>query len=107
MMMTTCLTDLGLNRQAKCSSKGLSSLGKHTATTNAAFDADLKQRDPRWGVRDVDDIVSEAVPNGLGREVVDMLANNLSSCSSSRARQNQLEFAAPTVRFPRALRAFS
>jgi hypothetical protein len=27
--------------------------GKHTATTNAAFDADLKQRDPRWGVRDL------------------------------------------------------
>jgi uncharacterized protein DUF938 len=54
--------------------------GKHTATTNTAFDADLKQRNPRWGVRDVDDIVSEAVPNGLElREVVDMPANNLSS----------------------------
>src|SRR5512142_2536268 len=53
--------------------------GKHTATTNAAFDAALKQRDPRWGVRDVDDIVSEATPNGLElREVVDMPANNLS-----------------------------
>jgi hypothetical protein len=53
--------------------------GKHTATTNAAFDADLKQRDPRWGVRDVGDIVSEAVPNGLElREAVDMPANNLS-----------------------------
>jgi len=53
--------------------------GKHTARTNAAFDADLKQRDPRWGVRDVDDIVSEAMPNGLElREVVDMPANNLS-----------------------------
>jgi len=53
--------------------------GKHTATSNAAFDADLKQRDPRWGVRDVDDIVSEAVPNGLElREVVNMPANNLS-----------------------------
>jgi hypothetical protein len=53
--------------------------GKHTARTNAAFDADLKQRDPRWGVRDVDDIVREAVPNGLElREIVDMPANNLS-----------------------------
>jgi len=51
--------------------------GKHTATSNAAFDADLKQRDPRWGVRDV--IVSEAMPNGLElREVVNMPANNLS-----------------------------
>jgi len=53
--------------------------GKHTATTNAAFDADLKQRDLRWGVRDINDIVSEAVPLGLElREVVDMPANNLS-----------------------------
>ena len=53
--------------------------GKHTATTNAAFDADLKHRDPRWGVRDVDDIVSEAMPNELElREIVDMPANNLS-----------------------------
>jgi cyclopropane fatty-acyl-phospholipid synthase-like methyltransferase len=53
--------------------------GKHTARTNAAFDADLKQRDPRWGVRDVDDIVREAMPNGLElSKVVDMPANNLS-----------------------------
>jgi uncharacterized protein DUF938 len=66
--------------------------GKHTATTNAAFDADLKQRDPRWGVRDVDDIVREAMPNGLAlREVVEMPANNLSlvlvksSCRSDPA----------------------
>jgi uncharacterized protein DUF938 len=50
--------------------------GKHTATTNAAFDADLKQRDPRWGVRD---IVREAMPKGPAlREVVNMPANNLS-----------------------------
>ena len=53
--------------------------GRHTATTNAAFDADLKQRDPRWGVRDVDDIVREAMPYRLAlREVVEMPANNLS-----------------------------
>jgi hypothetical protein len=53
--------------------------GKHTAATYAAFDADLKQRDLRWGVRDINDIISEAVPHGLElREVVDMPANNLS-----------------------------
>src|SRR4029077_18727616 len=53
--------------------------GTPTATTNAAFDADLKHRDPGWGVRDVDDIVREAVPNELElREVVNMPANNLS-----------------------------
>jgi hypothetical protein len=49
-------------------------LGALIDWTNAAFDADLKQRDQCWGVRDV-----EAVPNGLElREIVDMPANNLS-----------------------------
>ena len=31
--------------------------GAHTAPSNAAFDADLKRRNPSWGVRDIDDIV--------------------------------------------------
>ena len=53
--------------------------GTHTAASNAAFDADLKRRDPRWGVRDVDDLVGEAATHGLElREVVEMPANNLS-----------------------------
>ena len=53
--------------------------GIHTAASNAAFDADLKRRNPRWGVRDVDDLVGEAAPYGLElREVVKMPANNLS-----------------------------
>ena len=53
--------------------------GIHTAASNAAFDADLKRRDPRWGVRDVDDLVREGAVRGLElREVVKMPANNLS-----------------------------
>ena len=53
--------------------------GRHTAASNAAFDADLKRRDPYWGVRDVDELVSAAAPYGLElREVVNMPANNLS-----------------------------
>ena len=53
--------------------------GEHTAPSNAAFDADLKRRDPRWGVRDIDDLIGEAAPHGLGlREVIAMPANNLS-----------------------------
>ena len=53
--------------------------GAHTAASNASFDADLKRREPRWGVRDVDDLVVEAAPHELElREVVSMLANNLS-----------------------------
>ena len=51
--------------------------GMHTAASNAAFDADLKRRDPRWGVRDVDELVSEAARYGLKlREIVTMPANN-------------------------------
>ena len=53
--------------------------GTHTAASNAAFDADLKRRDPRWGVRDVDELVGEAAPHGLElREIVEMPVNNLS-----------------------------
>ena len=53
--------------------------GTHTSASNAAFDADLKRRDPRWGVRDVDDLVGEAAPHGLELlELVEMPANNLS-----------------------------
>ena len=53
--------------------------GTHTAASNAAFDIDLRKRDPRWGVRDVDQLVSDAMPDGLElRQVVPMPANNLS-----------------------------
>lgn len=53
--------------------------GTHTAPSNEAFDADLKRRDPRWGVRDIDDLIREAAPHGLDlREVIAMPANNLS-----------------------------
>ena len=53
--------------------------GTHTAASNAAFDADLKSRDRHWGVRDVDDLVGAAAPQGLELlELVAMPANNLS-----------------------------
>ena len=39
--------------------------GTHTAPSNAAFDADLKRRDPSWGVRDIDDLKAEAAGHGL------------------------------------------
>ena len=53
--------------------------GKHTAASNAAFDADLKARDPRWGVRDLERVVDEAQSHGFMLErIVEMPANNLS-----------------------------
>jgi len=53
--------------------------GKHTAASNAAFDAQLRTRDPEWGVRDLDDVVALARRHSLELvEVVAMPANNFS-----------------------------
>jgi hypothetical protein len=51
--------------------------GRHTAPSNEAFDHDLRRRDPRWGVRDLEAVVGEAAAHGLVlRERVEMPANN-------------------------------
>jgi SAM-dependent methyltransferase len=53
--------------------------GMHTGAGNAAFDADLRARDPSWGIRDLDDIAALARLHGLmGPERIAMPANNLS-----------------------------
>lgn len=52
--------------------------GRHTAPSNAAFDEDLRRRDPRWGVRDVADVARAAEQRGFALERVhEMPANNL------------------------------
>ncbi len=53
--------------------------GVHTAPSNEAFDASLKSRAARWGVRDLEhDLAPLAQKNALIREViVEMPANNL------------------------------
>jgi SAM-dependent methyltransferase len=52
--------------------------GEHTAPSNAAFDADLRRRNPEWGVRDLDEVVALAREHSLElAEVVAMPANNL------------------------------
>jgi SAM-dependent methyltransferase len=52
--------------------------GKHTALSNAVFDASLRQNDPEWGVRDTADLERLGLGNGLAlREIVEMPANNL------------------------------
>ena len=49
-----------------------------TAPSNAAFDASLKARDPRWGLRDVADVSAAATARGLAFErLVEMPANNI------------------------------
>jgi len=52
--------------------------GKHTALSNAVFDASLRESDPEWGVRDTADLEALGRRNGLTlREVVEMPANKL------------------------------
>ena len=56
-----------------------------TAASNLAFDADLKRRDPRWGLRRVEDFAAAAASKGL--ELVEtrtMPANNLMLLFQSR-----------------------
>lgn len=50
--------------------------GRHTAPSNEAFDADLRMRDPSWGVRDLEAVTEAAEAFDLV-EVVAMPANNL------------------------------
>jgi SAM-dependent methyltransferase len=53
--------------------------GVHTSSSNAAFDADLRARDPEWGVRDLDEIEKLAVTAGMSLDqVIDMPSNNFS-----------------------------
>ncbi|CAA9263248.1 MAG: SAM-dependent methyltransferase [uncultured Acetobacteraceae bacterium] len=52
--------------------------GRHTAPSNAAFDADLRASDPAWGVRDLEAVAAEAAANGFAAPMVEeMPANNL------------------------------
>ena len=51
--------------------------GKHTAPSNEQFDRDLRERDARFGVRDLEEVVTIAEQQGLTlSERVPMPANN-------------------------------
>ena len=53
--------------------------GRHTAPSNEAFDRDLRERNPAWGVRDLETVAALAAAQGFALpEIVDMPANNLS-----------------------------
>lgn len=50
--------------------------GHPTAPSNEMFDASLKARDPRWGLRDLDTVIAAAGGFALDR-IIEMPANNL------------------------------
>lgn len=53
--------------------------GRHTADSNAAFDASLRQQNPNWGVRDLESVIAAATAQNLQwQETIAMPANNLS-----------------------------
>lgn len=53
--------------------------GRHTAPSNDAFDRDLQERNPAWGVRDLEAVSELAAAHGFeAPEIIDMPANNLS-----------------------------
>ncbi|MGB3692972.1 MAG: DUF938 domain-containing protein [Spirulinaceae cyanobacterium] len=53
--------------------------GQHTAPSNQDFDLSLRQRNPEWGIRDLDEVIEVAKKCDFAlQEVVSMPANNLS-----------------------------
>jgi SAM-dependent methyltransferase len=51
---------------------------QHTAPSNAAFDESLRAQDPRWGVRNLEDVAEAAAQAGFGPPAIEeMPANNL------------------------------
>jgi len=53
--------------------------GQHTASSNEQFERWLKERDARFGVRNLEDVEAAASAHGLAlRDVIAMPANNLS-----------------------------
>ncbi|KKC27608.1 DUF938 domain-containing protein [Sphingomonas sp. SRS2] len=55
--------------------------GVETAPSNMAFDEDLRRRNPAWGIRRLEDVITLAESLGLYPEAIHaMPANNLSLC---------------------------
>jgi hypothetical protein len=53
--------------------------GRTTAPSNESFDQSLRDRNPTWGLRNLDDVARTAARHGLALErIVEMPANNLS-----------------------------
>ena len=54
--------------------------GTHISKSNAEFDKSLQERNPDWGVRDIEEVNKIAIKFGFNRNIsVKMPANNLSA----------------------------
>lgn len=61
--------------------------GVRTEPSNEAFDASLKARDPRWGLRDLDAVIALAGEHDLTPDrIVEMPANNISLLLRRRSK---------------------
>ena len=82
--------------------------GKHTSESNASFDATVRENDPRWGVRNLEDVAAAAHARGLIlEEVIEMPI--ISPSSTAHRQPTKVEFAselpeyhAQMARWPRA-----
>lgn len=55
--------------------------GPDSAPSNLSFSESLQERDPTWGVRELDDVVGVATDAGMVLDkIVEMPANNLAVC---------------------------
>ncbi len=53
--------------------------GGHTAPSNEAFDRSLRERNPAWGIRDIEAVAELAAAHGFGPPAIEQMpANNLS-----------------------------
>jgi hypothetical protein len=53
--------------------------GRQTALSNEAFDAQLRGTNPKWGIRNLENVAETAERNGLVlQEVTEMPGNNYS-----------------------------
>ncbi|HGY5536946.1 MAG TPA: DUF938 domain-containing protein, partial [Prochlorococcus sp.] len=53
--------------------------GLHTSESNARFDESLRNQDPSWGVRELEDVEQLGLSAGLSlNNIIEMPANNLS-----------------------------
>ncbi len=67
--------------------------GRHTAASNADFDADLRARNADWGLRDLEAVTKLALTAGLEPlEVIEMPANNLSLVFRRGAGPDSVKF---------------